>query len=1303
MLKTKLSYLVTIGSLVTAMSASVAAGQLKPVEVKPVLSKGSKILAQSKRHALKPAYIIELNDRSLYSIKKERQQMLADKNAKFVAKQIVISEVADRQLQKRQQFVSELRALSSDAKVSRQYTELFNGLSIKTNLSVEQLEKLNNVKAVYPVQSYSLKLANALPIIKATEGWDIVGGQSEAGKGMKIAIIDSGITPDHPMFDDNGFTAPASVPENSYCSVDASFCNNKLIVARYFADEDYDFEGEGETKTPAGLSGHGTHVAGIAAGREVTTPDGETIVGVAPGAYIMAYKALWGQKGRSTDSELLAAVDAAAADGADVINNSWGGGSGNSPVNSLYNSVFAELEANNVIIVTAAGNEGRDGPQTISCPGCVKAGITVGATTTDKVSGNAIKFGGNEVLSTPGSNYDITADIVAPAMVIEGTNELGCTAHEANSLTGKIAIVKRGECFFEEKANNAAAAGAVGLVVVNSEAGRRTSMSMNSATLPATLVSPEDGKTLSDYVVANAAADITLSAGVSVGKDAAFQDWVAVFSSLGPNGDDSFIKPDLSAPGAGILSAISSVDEDALGLDYTELGGTSMATPMVAGAAALLRQHQPDLTAIQVKAILTNSSDAVVKNVTGEEKATAFETGSGRLNIENALNATTYAEDTNMVFKECYIRCGKSNKLMSSSATEGTWTAQYVAVTEGIQGEVTPSEVTVVDGTPADFKLTVTLPTSLAEGWHFGQLIWTNGSGDKVTQAIAVSNLQVDTALLNAEASDIDNSQKRVVINSTNTTDESTLNYSLQIAGNAKFVADSLVVTGADNATATESDTFINVTAELEAGAATLASGSAPFEVDLATGEIAALDCSFSEGCDEFIVSTDFSFKHYGQSYTSIMLNENGVVVPGDSLPEGSKLYSNKALPDDGKPDAIIAAFWSDFDLLDSTVPNDTGGGSMYMALYEHEGTNFMVVQWEKIKLWNNVAEGADAAYLGISNLDVEFSFQLIIEENSENKWIRYLSIPEQPRFYTVGMENHNASLGTTYWHSDNTGTDGESSVTTDDVLAISNSAGAVSIAVDIEQVSSEETLSDDVVSVNEDSSVEFDVLENDLGDASAAMLITKVADAKVITPLYISDTVGRIVDTTLTIVNNPSNGVVEITDGYKVKYTPNANFDGTDTFVYSVEDSFGEVAQATATINVVGENDMPEGLVITIPESAEEGKTIELSASATDVDSDLVYTWTLPSELSLVTERGSSGNTATGATISVKVGSLNKDSEVRIGLTVTDGEFSIIEQRTIKLKQKEEGILGLSLGTYLQLLLLSLVGVRVRRKYLAK
>ncbi len=1257
----------------SAYSAS-SADQINVDEVK--VSQGlkyQKVLAHQKRRQVLNQYIVELNSKPIIQIKRESAPALngiATTQSKSSvmsssAMQAAIAQAETSQKLMRNDIKFEMIKRAKDTKILAEYDYLLNGVAVQTSLSLEQLRALPNVKAAHPVEMFQAKLDRALPIIKAMESWEKIGGQSMAGKGMRIAVIDSGISPDNPMFNDEGMTAPATRPDDDYCATTPSFCNNKLIVARMYPPSDIDYNETGEFESPKALSGHGSHVAGIATGREAITDTGETVVGVAPGAYLMAYKALWTQEGTGSSVGLFQALEDAAQDGADVINNSWGSGPGGLPSNSTYQSLFKQLEDSGIVIVSAAGNEGALGAGSIGCPGCIESGIAVASTTTDLISGYLLEFDGNEILSNPGDNFVEGTSFSGMGVMPTDEDQVGCEAWAEGAVQGKVAVVNRGECFFSEKAGFAAEGGAIALVVINNVDGPLIRMVMgDGVTLPATFISKSNGARVKDFLENSLLDVISMTGDRTSSNDPEVADVVSNFSSLGPNGDDGYIKPDMSAPGDLILSATSPDDETTPELNYAYIGGTSMATPMVSGAAALLKQYYLDerqitLTAHQIKSILINSVDVGVKDSTDTRLATAFETGSGRLNVVQAMELNAYAKTPNNADNNCFVFCEMTNTLVSLNDEAQTWSGELVLFNEKLSGSVSPNQVQLSSTAPeVSYNVNVELPLDMAPGWYFGQLVWTNTAGDKLTQAVAVKNSANNSDLISLDqvsASDMVESYK---MTTTNFTSEDSFVTKINAVDGAEIDVNSVTITPISSVSdLTVSNRQISFTSDIEPTQFIL-STEKPFDnVDLST-EAGANKIVCSANCDEFTAEIPFNYTYLGSVQDKITISENGIVVIGDTISAGTNLASNEELPSSASPNAVFAAFWTDFDLLDPNDSEDEGGGDLYYHEYSINDKDYLIVQWNKVKLWTDLDRGFTPDYLGVSSKDVEFTFQVIVEKDSDNIWINYLDIPEQPNFYTVGLESTDGSIGYTQWIDG----EGAKAATTNDTLSFTYSESetlTVDFSVNNVDADSEFAVNDNKA-IDEDETLIIDVLANDrLGDRAA--VVARVAKEGRIQNAFESESAFTIDSASLVISTEPTTGTATIEDG-KVTYVPLANYFGTDSFEYTVTNSNDATSTATVTIQIAAVNDAPVINSVAIPSEITEGQTVTISADATDVDSNLTYTWELP--------KGMTSGNLIGESVSVTFGTYTTSTGV-ITLTVTDGIESTVSNTTVTFKKK--------------------------------
>ena len=295
---------------------------------------------------------------------------------------------AGRQLQSRTLVSAQNRAADAiaaqlpEAQIRWHYKLVANGMAVVLPRSqLGRLTALPGVAKVYPSVRYRPQLDRSTPQIGAPTLWG--PGLENAGQGMKIAIIDEGIDQRHPFFSPAGYTMPPGYPKGQ-----TAYTTAKVIVARAFPPARPTWKNASKPFDPA-LSSHGTHVAGIAAGNANTLAEGTRISGVAPRAYLGNYKALTiptdadvGLDGNSP--ELAAAIEAAVADGMDVINMSLGEPE-IEPSRDIVVQALAAAARAGVVSVVAAGNDFNDfGRGSIGSPGSSPDAITVGAVTTSR-------------------------------------------------------------------------------------------------------------------------------------------------------------------------------------------------------------------------------------------------------------------------------------------------------------------------------------------------------------------------------------------------------------------------------------------------------------------------------------------------------------------------------------------------------------------------------------------------------------------------------------------------------------------------------------------------------------------------------------------------------------------------------------------------------------------------------------------------------------------------------------------------------------------------------------------------------
>src|SRR5436190_5599602 len=462
--------------------------------------------------------------------------------------------------QKRNEFKRWLRTNAPSARVTGEYDVALNAVAVQLNGT-----PLATIAAAPMVQSaeynalYHPTLSESYKIINASDAWTAAGGRANAGAGIKIGDIDTGIDNTHPFFDPTGFSYPAGFPKcdaadsaSHHKDQDCNYVSPKVIVAKVFYNK-----AKQQGLDAQAIQDHGTHTAGIAAGvtGKTAVVNGVSIddmSGIAPGAWLGNYNVFPDDVLNARSEDILNAVDAAIEDGMDVLNLSLGGGfHGNNDLlaNGLDNAVDAGL-----VVAVAAGNSGP-GAGTLESPGRARKVITVGASTNEHfvgqpftypaLSGTTVGAAVGDFPPLPGASFDLF-----------DTQSNGCASVDPGA-SGNVAVVNRGVCTFSTKVRNAIAAGATGVGVLNNVDGEPIGLArdgLGGDDLPAVMISKNDGAAL------RASGETTASA------DAVFQEFItpnadilAGFSGQGPTTVDVAVKPDLTSVGVNVLSSITCV------------------------------------------------------------------------------------------------------------------------------------------------------------------------------------------------------------------------------------------------------------------------------------------------------------------------------------------------------------------------------------------------------------------------------------------------------------------------------------------------------------------------------------------------------------------------------------------------------------------------------------------------------------------------------------------------------------------------------------------------------------------------
>lgn len=671
------------------------------------------------------------------------------------------------------------RALGRSPQLLNVYTVARHGVSLALSLEeARQVARLAGVKSVLPVRVHPVSTFRGPQFIGAGAIWD--GSEVPAwvtgsrGEGMTIGVIDTGINADHPSFaDDAGCGFDAGHPK-----LVAKDCSASAAQACTGSDpEDHSV-------------GHGPHTAGTAAGNTIPAPgkglpDGATMSGVAPCSAVITYKAC--TEAGCYDDWLAAAVQAVIVDQVDVVNFSIGRSCGyDSPWQSGLD--FLAAHQTGIFVAAAAGNTANACTDPVGRVTNLAPWVTtVAASSKDRVVGPALSLTGpgapdaslRNILLAPGSTTlapGLTADMSGVPLRIDADNPIGCTetgGFPPGHFNGAIAVIRRGTCNFGEKISNAAAAGAAMVVVTNNQA---AAFGMDTEGAPATIAafSISDlslGDALIQFIGDHMEPVMPGDALFASGFDPSMQavgdyarsglantqgDVLGSFSLRGPVPAPlrNLPKPDLSAPGVDIFAAIH-----AAGGGYGIMSGTSMATPHVAGAAALLRSVYPDWAVDEIKSALVTTAASGYRE-DGITPWTPDDAGSGRVNLVQAVRAgltmveseqnylaanpadgTLKIEELNLPSMRnvrCGDRCSWTRSFRNRLPKTGTWTLD-VEHPQGYRLSVVPEVFTLDAGETQDVTVTATIEDkTVPSALSFGSVTLREASGTAADQSLPV-------------------------------------------------------------------------------------------------------------------------------------------------------------------------------------------------------------------------------------------------------------------------------------------------------------------------------------------------------------------------------------------------------------------------------------------------------------------------------------------------------------------------------------------------------------------------------------
>jgi subtilisin family serine protease len=891
-------------------------------------------------------------------------------------------------------FIRALAKAVPTARVGSRINTVFGGVAARIPArSVEAVLKIDGVVAVQ-YDSLRKPLTDSSPgFIGANAVYDKLATTANAGQGIIFGDLDTGVWPEHPSFEDLGNLPAPPGPartcdfgDNPLTIPDDPFeCNNKLIGGEAFLDtylSDPDRAADETFTTARDSNGHGTHTTSTTAGNVLDSApvfgvERGPIHGVAPGAWIIAYKVLGAEGGFTSD--ISAAIGEAIYDGVDVINFSISGGS--NPFTDAAELAFLDAYQAGVVVAASAGNSGPGAGTTDHVSPWV---ITVAASTqTREFTSELTVTNGPATFETVGASltqgagpFPVVLSSAAPY-----SNNL-CDAPAApGTFTGKIVACQRGVVARVDKGYNVLQGGAEGMILYNATL---ADVETDNHWLPA--VHLADGTAFKAFLTAHPGSTATFTAGA---KTSGQGDVMAAFSSRGPGG--LFIKPDVTAPGVQILAGHTpvpeSITEGPPGEYFQAIAGTSMSAPHVAGAAILVRAVHPFWTPGQVKsALMTSAKTTVVKeNLT--TPADPLDMGAGRIDVAAAIaapltfdesaanffdigNDPLYAIDLNLPSVNAPVMPGRvitARTAVNSSGRTQSYTATATSPANSLI-TVSPSSFTLAPGKAV--KLAITIKSTAPTGaQRFGEVRITAVAGVGTNRVVTRAHLPV--AFLKTQG-DVKLTQTcaptTITVGLTTLCSITATNkgFTDQEVDLATTTTSKLAVTTVLRATKVDNHTVRKQDVLLAGGEPGVPSvGPLGFEgyFSLEDLEVPAISVG-----DEEVLNFDVpSFLYGGVSYTRIGVDTNGYVVVGGGTADDNECCTLPTGPSPIRPNNMLAPFWTDLDGSDSD--------GLFVALLT-DGTDDWIVAEYQLNVVGTSDLRTFQVWIGVNDVeDISFSY----------------------------------------------------------------------------------------------------------------------------------------------------------------------------------------------------------------------------------------------------------------------------------------------------------------------------------------
>nr|XP_010918673.1 subtilisin-like protease SBT1.5 [Elaeis guineensis] len=532
------------------------------------------------------------------------------------------------------------------ARIVHMYTNVASGFAARlTELELEDMKKKPGFLHAYPDRLYSLQTTHT-PEFLGLQLNSGIWNDANYGKGVIVGMLDTGIFPDHPSFSGDGMPPPPAKWKGR-CDFNASLCNNKLIGARTFISGAMAMKGRGVAVTPpVDDVGHGTHTASTAAGARVAGANvlgnaNGTASGMAPLAHLAMYKVC--TEDGCAESDILAGMDAAVADGVDVLSLSLGGNSVPFYNDSIAIGGFGAIK-NGIFVSCAAGNSG---PNASSLSNEAPWLLTVAASTMDRnirvtvKLGNGLEFNGESVYQPQMYTPTFYPLVYAGAGPKPDAIFCGNGSLDGLDVKGKMVLCQRGGGIARiDKGVTVESAGGVGFILANGPLDGYSTIT-DPHVLPASHVGYSDGVKIKSYIStsSNPTASFIFK-GTILGISPAPA--ITSFSSRGPSlASPGILKPDITGPGVSVLAAwpsnVGPPTVNSTGPTFNIISGTSMSTPHLSGIAALLKAAHPDWSPAAIKSAIMTTADILDRSgdpIVNEQHlpANLFAVGAGHVN-----------------------------------------------------------------------------------------------------------------------------------------------------------------------------------------------------------------------------------------------------------------------------------------------------------------------------------------------------------------------------------------------------------------------------------------------------------------------------------------------------------------------------------------------------------------------------------------------------------------------------------------------------------------------------------------------